>query len=333
MSVKKPGILGTLPKHLDGACVVSSATKPKDGYNLILILATSNVVGRYHLIQTEFANKRSLERLNSEEGFKIHSRPLYDKCLAASERHGLSVRAYVGGPVRLTSALDDFLSLPGIFPKKRTSVAFLNINTNKNKLIGLYIENKKEGNKKEGHTTEEAIIWDYNQPSRGGIFHRKPIVKKEQILLDLVECTFVTAKLLEAINNTNILEGKICPHAVDQHLGELNGAYKYAADSKYKDKKQYQSLILDYITDAKLGSSKFHLVAHPCAYHIDKNCQGSSLESKAFFAVKSDVSIGTGRGGIIPARLRGGATVALMNYEERRRAAKLAARLNREATA
>ena len=323
MPVKKTGILATLPKHLDGACVVSSATKPKDGYHLILILATSNVVGRYHLIQTEFANKSSLERLNSEKGFKKHSRPLYDKCLTASERHGLCVRANVGGPVRLTSALDDFLSLPGIFPKKRTSVAFLNINTNRNKLIGLYI----------GNTKEEAIIWDYNQPTRGGTFHRKPLLKKEQILLDLVECTFVTAKLLEAINNTNLLEGKICPHAVEQHLGELKGAYKYAADSKYRDKKQYPSLILDYITDAKLGSSKFHLVAHPCAYHIDKNCKGSSLESKAFFAVKSDVSIGTGRGGILPTRLRGGVTVALMTYEERRRALRIAAQLNRVATA
>ena len=117
------------------------------------------------------------------------------------------------------------------------------------------------------------------------------------------------------------------------HLGELKGAYKFAADSKYRDKKHCQSLMLDYITNETLGSSKFHLVAHPCAYHIDKNCKGSSLESKAFVAVKSDVSIGTGRGGILPARLRGGATIALMNHEERRRAARIAARLNREATA
>ena len=311
-----------------------------------MILATSNVNSKLHLIQTEFPNQESVRYLNGgKTRNKTASNKLYTECILASEKNGISVRKNVGGPIRRTQVMEDLLSKPGSFPKKRRSIVFLKNSKDENNLITLYIQNKKQEKKdcKNDKTKPEqkAIFMSkYNQPTRGGTFLRKPELCDEQVLLDLVEATFVTAKILEQVNITNAitntLPGAIQPNAVAQHLAELDEAYQHTQTIFYNNKAERKSArksaMLDYISNETKGSSKFHLVAHACAYHTDNNCGGSSLESKAFFSTSNLIN-GTGRGGILPTRLRGGAVVALMNHEERRRAARIAARHNREATA
>lgn len=306
-----------------------------------MILATSNVNSKLHLIQTEFPNQESVRYLNGgKTRNKTASNKLYTDCIMASDKNGISVRKDVGGPLRRTQVMEDLLSRPSSFPKKRRSVVFLKNSKDKNNLITLYIQNKEKKKKdcRNDKTKPEkrAIFMSkYNQPTRGGTFLRKPELRDEQVLLDLVEATFVTAKILEQVNITNTitntLPGAIQPNAVAQHLAELDEAYKHTQTLFYNNKTERKSAMLDYISNEKKGSSKFHLVAHACAYHTDNNCGGSSLESKAFFST-SNLTNGKGRGGILPQRLRGGAVVALMNHEEKRRAARTAARRNREAT-
>ena len=58
--------LESAPKLIDEACVVSSKPRDGDDFDLIMILSTSNVDQRLHLIQTEFPNQFSLCRSSME---------------------------------------------------------------------------------------------------------------------------------------------------------------------------------------------------------------------------------------------------------------------------
>ena len=118
--------LGSAPTLIDEACVVSSKPRVGDDCDLIMILSTSNVDQRLHLIQTEFPYQSSLQVLNGKSSLSIEkSTQLYKSLLYHTERKGISIWKHVGGPVRLSPILDDFLSTEGTFPKKRKSVVFL----------------------------------------------------------------------------------------------------------------------------------------------------------------------------------------------------------------
>ena len=298
--------LGTAPKLIDEACVVSSKPTDGDDCDLIMILSTSNVDQRLHLIQTEFPNQSSLQVLNGKSSCSIEkSTQLYKSFLYHTERKGISIRKHVGGPVRLSPTLDDFLSLEGTLPKKRKSVVFLPNSKDENNLVALYITNDEDDEKK-------AICWkNYSQPTRGGTFYRKPELQKEQLLTDLVKCVYVTAKILKIVNEANFLPGQICPHAVSKHLQKLQDANMHTNGTRFVNKAAKISAQLDFLTSPQTGDAQFNLLGHPCCYHIDNNNQGSALESKGFFVVTTDASIGTGRGGLLPPnRLRGGVGVA-----------------------
>ena len=269
--------LGSAPKLIDEACVVSSKPREGDDCDLIMILSTSNVDQRLHLIQTEFPNQSSLQVLNGKSSLSIQkSTQLYKSFLYHTERKGISIRKHVGGPVRLSPALDDFLSLEGTFPKKRKSVVFLPNSKDENNLVALYITNDDEEKK--------AICWKkYSQPTRGGKFFRKPELQKEQLLTDLVKCVYVTAKILKIVNEANFLPGQVCPHAVTKHLKKLQDANIHTNGTRYLNKSAKISAQLDFITSPETGDAQFNLLGHPCCYHIDNNSQGSALESKGFF--------------------------------------------------
>ena len=120
--------LGSAPKLIDEACVVSSKPRDGDDDDLIMILSTStsNVDQRLHLIQTEFPNQSSLQVLNGRSSLSIEtSTRLYKSLLYHKGRKGISIWKHVDGPVRFSPTLDDFLSIEGTFPKKRKSVVFL----------------------------------------------------------------------------------------------------------------------------------------------------------------------------------------------------------------
>ena len=133
--------------------------------------------------------------------------------------------------------MDDFLSLEGIFPKKRKSVVFLPNSKDENNLVALYITNDEDDEKK-------AICWkNYSQPTRGGTFYRKPELQKEQLLTDLVKCVYVTAKILKIVNEANFLPGQVCPHALSKHLKKLQDANMHTNGTRFVNKTVKHNLI------------------------------------------------------------------------------------------
>ena len=130
-------------------------------------------------------------------------------------------------------------------------------------------------------------------------------------MIDLVKFVYVTAKILKIVNEANFLPGQVCPHAVTKHLKKLKDANMHTNGTRYLNKAANISAQLNFRTSPETGAAQFNLLGHPCCYHIDNNSQGSALESKGFFVVTTDASIGTGRGGRLPPnRLRGGVGVA-----------------------
>ena len=90
-----------------------------------------------------------------------------------------------------------FLSRHPWGPKQQQKlVVFLTNSQDENNLLLLYISN----------ATKEAIcLKKYNQPTRGGTFFRQPKLEKEQVLTDLVKCVYLTAKILQLVNDVNFL--------------------------------------------------------------------------------------------------------------------------------